>query len=60
MRISDKKAAATYEAISKPITDLRVENNGGLSIEEMDKRLFDLEQKIWINVVDSLNLKTIK
>jgi len=60
MRVSDKKATAAYSAIGDPIDKLRIENSGGSTIEEMDFKLFNLQEKIWQNLIDVLNLETIK
>lgn len=57
MKLSDKNKSRLYKAASDPITDLRIKQNGGLSIKEMDNELFLLEQKIWRNVKQVLNIK---
>ena len=58
MNLSDKKKTEAYSAISDPITNLRLLiERGQLTIEEMDEELFLLEQVIWKNVKQSLNIK---
>ena len=60
MRISEKKATACYEAIDKPIRDLRVKvYSGELSLEQIEKMLSDVQSEIWRGVIKELNLETI-
>jgi len=54
--MSDKKIQRVYNAISENIVNLRIQNSSGLSIEEMDEKLFKLQSKIWKDVVQALNL----
>ena len=56
MKMSDKKIQRVYNAISENIVNLRIQNSSGLSIEEMDEKLFKLQSKIWKDVVQALNL----
>lgn len=56
MQISKKRHSALYSAISKPIVTLRIENGSGFSIEEMDKKLLELENKIYQRVAMALDL----
>jgi len=59
MRISDKRAAAVYSAIADPITELRVSSYSGQhTLEEMDEKLFKLQQEIWWRLIEELNLET--
>jgi hypothetical protein len=58
VRISETKASEVYAAISDPITDLRIKQNRGMTIEEMDERLFNLQSEIWRKVHKALNLET--
>ncbi len=60
MKLSDKKQGDLYNAIADPIIDLRVESQRGLSIENMDSRLFNMQQEIWRRVHKALNLYSIK
>lgn len=61
MRISKERSLSLYcSAILDPIMALRIENNGGLSIEEMDEKLFKLEKEIWRRVCRELNLNCEK
>lgn len=56
MIVSEKRATAIYNAISNPIQDLRIENSAGFSIEEMDEKLFKLEQEIFKKLSIALDL----
>ena len=56
MVISKKRHAALYKAISDPIMDLRVANNGGISIEEIDQNLLNLEREIYNRIKVVLDL----
>ena len=58
MNISEKRKTALYEAIAEPITQLRIENNAGFSIEEMDEQLFRLQHEIWRGVHKTLGIKS--
>ena len=57
MRISENKAKSAYSAIADPITDLRIENAGGMTIEKMDEKLFNLQNEIWRRLCKELNLQ---
>lgn len=56
MIISEKRHKKLYNAFSDPIMGLRIENNGGMSIEEMDEKLFKLEIEIHKRIVAALDL----
>jgi len=59
MKLSDKRKQELYSAISARIMDLRVElkMNPDLSdLDKLDARLFKLEQEIWPDVKQALNL----
>ena len=59
MRISEKKQSELYNEIAARIMDLRVElkMNPNLSdVDALDARLFKLEQEIWPDVKQALNI----
>jgi hypothetical protein len=55
MRLSQKRKTILYDAIKVPIIDLRIAQWEGITVEEMDLRLFELEVEIWSRI--SLALK---
>lgn len=58
MKISDKRASALYEAIREPVMTMRLSYTKArpISADELDARLFKLEQEIWREVRKALNL----
>ena len=46
-----------YLSISDPISSLKIENYGGLSIAEMEQKLIKLEIEIYTKIVAALDLK---
>ena len=59
MKISENKKAAAYEAISDPITALRISSKlGNRKIDplELDVELFKLEIEIWKRLKLALNI----
>jgi hypothetical protein len=57
MVISEKRHTQLYNAISDPIVDLRIKSCKGISIERMDKLLFNLEIEIYKRISKSLALQ---
>jgi len=57
MIIGEKRHKELYSAISDPIMDLRIKNNGGMTIEEMDEKLFALETAIYKRITTALDLQ---
>ena len=55
MKISEKKHTELYRSISNPITDLRVRHAMG-KIEDLDEELFVLENRIYKEIKEALNL----
>ena len=53
MRLSEKKKAELYAAIADPITDERIRFYGH---DELDEKLFNLQNEIWRRVCKTLNL----
>ena len=58
MIISNAKSTAVYDCISGPIMDIRVKNCKDMSSKEIDKELFELQNKIWENIKLALNFQT--
>ena len=56
MKISRKKFNKLYNAIYKPIMDLRVKNKMG-DIEDLDEELYMLENRIYQEVKQALELQ---
>jgi hypothetical protein len=56
MRISKKRFCKLYEAISGPIMDARIAAHSGASLEEIDRILFKLDDKICEKVTEALKL----
>lgn len=58
MKLSQKKQFELYKAMTSPITHLRsdIVQNGSPGSEILDQRLFNLEQQIWRNVKETLNI----
>ena len=56
MRISQKRFYKLYDAIHKPIMDLRVKNAMG-KIKDLDEELFVLENRIYKEVKEALELQ---
>lgn len=59
MKISEKKSAAAYSAISDSIMKLRIEiQQGGCpDSSTMDAKLFRLEHDIWCRLHKALNME---
>lgn len=58
MRLSDKRKSALYSALSDPIMELRVDaNREGMTREQLDRRLFTLEQHIWRRIKRALDME---
>ena len=63
--MSEKRRTALYKAIMDPIMDLRVTNSIAsrgqpLTSEEIDKGLYDMENRIWRRVCAALELAGTK
>lgn len=58
MKISKDRLQVAYISIHDPIMSLRVDNAGGMTIEEMDERLLKLEQEIWSRLCRSLKIQS--
>lgn len=60
MRLSEKKKSEVYAAISETIMEQRIElaKYGSPSSEELDAKLFRMENKIWKQVHKALNIDT--
>ena len=56
MKISQKKSHKLYDAIHKPIMDLRVKNARG-NVKDLDEELFFLENRIYKEVKEALELQ---
>lgn len=56
MKISDKKSQQVYQAISRPIVDLRIKVEKEKR-SATDSELFDLEISIWRGVHAALKLE---
>lgn len=56
MHVSKKKKKKIYNAIFDPVTELRIANSSGMSIEKMDEALFKLERSIRNNITTALNI----
>lgn len=56
MKISEKKKTELYKAIHEPIMQLRIRQNAGFSIEQMDEKLYALNNEIWKEVIKTLNI----
>jgi hypothetical protein len=54
VKLSEKKKSELYEAISEPITQLRIMLTKGQI--DVDSELFDLQHNIWREVHKALNL----
>lgn len=58
MKLSTKRAGEIYSAISSPIMDLRIKlEMRKMSFDELDARLFKLEQEIWEKTRKALGLE---
>ena len=58
MKISDKKKAEIYHAISSPIFSIRIFfESGAWTSDQPDKKLFNLETDIWRKVADVLGIQ---
>ena len=55
MKISEKRFIKLYRAISGPIMDLRVKQSM-VDVIDIDKELFMLENRIYEEVKEALNL----
>jgi hypothetical protein len=55
MRISEKRHAELYGAISNPIMSLRIKRQMG-DTQDIDTALWELEQKIYAEIKDALYL----
>ena len=56
MRISQKRFYKLYDAIHKPIMNLRVKNAMG-NVKDLDEELFVLENRIYKEVKEALELQ---
>lgn len=58
MRLSEKRSSALYDAIREPVMDLRLEytKSQPINADELDLKLFRLEQRIWQGVCKELRL----
>jgi hypothetical protein len=54
--ISEKRHAELYNSIYAPIMDLRVKNSMGMSSEELDSCLYDLNEEIYARIRSALDL----
>ncbi len=61
MKMSDKKKAELYTAISEPVMDLRIsiQRHGSPQSEVIDGNLFKLQNEIWGKVHKVLNIEGI-
>lgn len=59
MKMSETRRSELYRAISDPIMELRLTyyRKRRVNADELDKELFELEQKVWRKVHDVLNLE---
>lgn len=58
MKLSEQRRAALYKAIRDPIMEARIAIvQRQMKGEELDQRLFLLEQEIWESVKQSLKLE---
>jgi hypothetical protein len=61
MRISQKKQTELYKAISEPIFQARIRvarmGPGDKKLEQVDEKLFRLEQEIWKEIKTTLGIK---
>ncbi len=56
MKISEKRHANLYRAISNPIIDLRVRHSMG-EVKDLDEELFVLENRIYKEIKEVLELQ---
>lgn len=58
MKLSDKKKSELYAAIAEPIMDerLMLQKYGSPGSEQLDERLFKMQNDIWRRVHKALNL----
>lgn len=58
MLISEERKTDLYNDIAEPLMDLRIANRRleGMSQEQIDRALFDLENKIWRRVKATLRI----
>lgn len=57
MKVSEERQIKAYTAISKPITQLRIELLRKGNSCTLDNKLMELEIQIWRNLVDALNIE---
>lgn len=59
MKMSETRRSELYRAISDPIMELRLKyyRKHRVNADELDKELFELEQRVWRKVHDVLNLE---
>ena len=60
MKVSERRKAVAYEAISDPIMDLRISTKmGNRKVDplELDGELFKLEIEIWKRLKSALSIK---
>ena len=57
MKLSEKKKQELYNVTDRVVMNLRVKQNSGLSIEEMDEELFKLQSEIWRKIKEVLNIE---
>lgn len=64
MKLSDKRKGDLYSAIREPLVDERLFIARSCLSEsnkvQLDRRLFNLEQKIWREVKAALNLEEVE
>jgi len=58
MKLSEARQNELYDAIARPVMDLRLQYAKGapLTAEELDAQLYRLETQIWHRVHKALNL----
>jgi hypothetical protein len=61
MKLSEKKRTELYKAISEPIFQTRIGISrmgpGDKKLEQVDEKLFKLEQEIWKEVTKALGIQ---
>ena len=58
MRLSEQKKSKLYEAMCRPIQDIRIRiRSGFLSVRDTDQELLDAELLIWRRICEALNLE---
>lgn len=56
MIVSEKRAIKIFKSVTKPVRNLIVVNASGLSIEDMEQKLIELEAQILKNLIKELKI----